>query len=511
MIDRPLEIPPRSGDVLLVPAGAALLDLARQNRARLDEERRPLAGVPLGEIRRRARADALALGRAYTADADLAASPGGDLLLLTGHQPVFAHPGIWAKYLLLDRLAARGGAGLAVVVDSDEMEEVGADVPTYAGGSLARRREVLQRPEPDEPYEGQPAPTAQAWAEFLARIDRHIATLPEEAIRRAWAGFRAGSPPPVASLTAFILALRRRYERPRHFLDVPISTLAETESFRAFFLHIAAEAESFRAIHNRRLEAYREQQHVRTEAQPFPNLEDGPRGIELPFWSVAEGRRRRVFLDPDARTLHGAGTDPVALPADPGDPVFAALRLRPRAMTLTAFLRLLVADLFIHGVSGGRYDRVTDAVCADFFQVAPPAYAVASATLHLPFRAAGNPEERERLQRLIQESRHNPERLLAEPTAEQQAVIAEKWRLIRRLKEGTLSRRARRALTQEIRALNERLSVPLAPRLAALEARLAALDDRGPGEAATYRGYPFFLYQREEVEALVTKMLAGGI
>src|SRR3970282_1495276 len=65
-------------------------------------------------------------------------------------------------------------------------------------------------------------------------------------------------------------------------------------------------------------------------------------------------------------------------------PVFARLPLRPRALTLTAFLRLLVVDLFIHGVSGGRYDRVTDAVTAEVFGVAPPIYAVPSATLYPP-------------------------------------------------------------------------------------------------------------------------------
>ena len=41
--------------------------------------------------------------------------------------------------------------------------------------------------------------------------------------------------------------------------------------------------------------------------------------------------------------------------------------LRPRALTLTIWARLLIADLFVHGIGGAKYDRISDTmrrVCA---------------------------------------------------------------------------------------------------------------------------------------------------
>src|SRR5205085_2488393 len=60
------------------------------------------------------------------------------------------------------------------------------------------------------------------------------------------------------------------------------------------------------------------------------------------------------------------------------------LRLSPRALMLTMFLRLFVVDQFIHGIGGGQYDQVTDRIIASHFQMPSPRFAVATATMHLP-------------------------------------------------------------------------------------------------------------------------------
>ncbi len=472
-----------------------------------------MAGVSLGEWRSRARAEVLPLARRYTRALGLAAPAEGDLLLATGHQPVFPHPGIWVKYLLLDRLAGRGHSGLAVIVDSDAMEESGADVPTQATGSLERRHEILRRAGPEEPYETHRAPSAKEWEEFLARLDRHLQTIREPQVRAPWEAFRRQARPEAATLPAFLTALRRRHEGARRFLDLPISAIAETEPFRAFFLHVARDAARFAAVHNHHLRAYRSSQHIRTEAQPFPDLDAGEDRVELPFWAVAQGRRQPLFLALRGHTLSTPERVLGPLPGNPAAPAFAALGLRPRALTLTGFLRVMLSDLFIHGVSGARYDRVTDAVVAEFLEISPPAYAAASATLHLPFQAAPDRgEERAALAQQIQEARHNPERLLPDATAEQAALVEEKWRLIRRLEEPGLARARRREVTHQIREINERLSAALAGSLAGLEAALAALEEgRGPADAATYRGYPFFLFPPEAMEPLVDAIVGGGL
>jgi hypothetical protein len=53
-------------------------------------------------------------------------------------------------------------------------------------------------------------------------------------------------------------------------------------------------------------------------------------------------------------------------------------------LTLTTFLRLFVADQFVHGIGGGRYDQVADRFIASQFGIAPPGFAVTTGTLYFP-------------------------------------------------------------------------------------------------------------------------------
>ena len=60
------------------------------------------------------------------------------------------------------------------------------------------------------------------------------------------------------------------------------------------------------------------------------------------------------------------------------------VRIRTRALITTLAARLLLGDLFLHGIGGAKYDHVTDRLIADFFGLEPPGYMVVSGTLHLP-------------------------------------------------------------------------------------------------------------------------------
>ena len=48
------------------------------------------------------------------------------------------------------------------------------------------------------------------------------------------------------------------------------------------------------------------------------------------------------------------------------------LRLRPRALVTTMYARLMLADLFLHGIGGAKYDQLTDLIIRQFFDVQPP-------------------------------------------------------------------------------------------------------------------------------------------
>ena len=163
----------------------------------------------------------------------------------------------------------------------------------------------------------------------------------------------------------------------------------------------------------------------------------------------------------------------------------------------------------MHGVGGGRYDRVTDAVIREYFGIEPPAYAVTTATLHLPLGAYDAARERETLQRRLLELQHNPDRVLSRPTPEQQGLISEKWRLIAALDGGVLARRERREVTARIREINEELSRTLAVQREEVERQLAGLEAGAEATAAAaHRGYPYCFFSPAAVDEIIDRMLA---
>jgi hypothetical protein len=426
---------------------------------------------------------------------------------------VLVHPGIWVKYLALSRLVPPDGVGLNLIVDSDVVEEVAAEVP-HADGRLRRERVVLARGEAEVPTELLAAPTPAEWRAFVTSIDAHLATLDEPRVGEGWARTRLLPAPPTAqSLPGAITAARRMLEGPRPYLDLPVSQLSQTSSFRAFVLSMMHDAVRFAAVYNGCLAAYRDHYGIRTAAQPFPDLATEAGRVEVPFWSIADGRRRPLFVDVQRRRIWAGDRDVGPMPDDPDDPGFCRLSIRPRALTLTAFARLFVADLFIHGIGGGRYDRATDAIVRTFFGVAPPTYATATATLFLPFTAGGPREaERARLHRTLLDLQHNPDRFLSPDGGPHQEMVEEKWSLIRRLEQAAgLTRRERRAVTQRIREINMILQVAVADRVAQVQEALRHLDRHlEEAEVTGFRGYPFLLFPVESVDALVNLLHVGG-
>ena len=78
-----LKTPPGHGEVLVAPGPPGWIPAARANHKALKNADTPLLQSTLGEWRRRTR-------EAITGSADR-------LIVVTGHQPAFIHPGVWAN------------------------------------------------------------------------------------------------------------------------------------------------------------------------------------------------------------------------------------------------------------------------------------------------------------------------------------------------------------------------------------------------------------------------------
>ncbi|MDR5684132.1 MAG: hypothetical protein QN163_08915 [Armatimonadota bacterium] len=509
-----LRIPERHGEVLCVPPRSAWLGLAARNAASLDHASMDLSDLPLGELRRQTRKDLLGAAGAFLAR--VGAAPDGlpeGPLVVTGHQPLFFHPGIWVKNLLVDSCVREGAAGLNLIVDTDDFEDIGVALPRRDGRLEVVHRSLVRRP-PDVPFEAVPPPSAANWARFVDGVRAEVQTLGNHALtervdRLAAAGARARA---VAEhLGEFMALVRRGFEgagRSPRYGELPVSAMSRTRAFRCFAMWILRHHETFRECHNRALDAHREQEGIRSAAQPFPNLRLDGEGCELPFWVVRDGRRwpASAVRRGDVIRVRAQGHVVTTVSAKETDPeALAATELRPRALTLTMFVRLCFADLFVHGIGGGQYDRATDRLIAELFGVRPPLFAVASGTFHLPLGRHANPRaDRLALERRRLDLQHNPDRFLNRGDETVSALVAEKWERIRQLESDSLTRRQRREITQRIRAINQALARHLEDEIRAIDEELQVIAvEETEHEIATLRTYPFFLFDPEELRAAV--------
>ena len=188
---------------------------------------------------------------------------------------------------------------------------------------------------------------------------------------------------------------------------------------------------------------------------------------------------------------------------------------RPRALTLTLWARLFVADLFIHGIGGAKYDRITDALIRDYFGVTPPAMACVSATMRLDLPRHDATADRVREARCrLRDLRYNPQRHIAVDgeTAGLLRQRAEAVALSRSLRSEHPTEHARRRPAFEtIRKLNDRV-LALRPQVTErLEREVWEIERHAQENAiAERRDFFFALFSREVLEMLITRLPGAG-
>ncbi len=192
-----------------------------------------------------------------------------------------------------------------------------------------------------------------------------------------------------------------------------------------------------------------------------------------------------------------------------------AWRLRPRALTLTIWARLLLADLFIHGIGGAKYDRISDMIMADYYGVAAPHMACVSATLRLdlPVRPTAISDVA-RLRQSVRDLRYNPQRHV-ELDGDSRSLVALRERAVGRSNDLRRSaphdRAARREAFEEIRQHNAAILSTHPDATAGSHAALAGAEaDLAENEIALGREYFFGLHDRSALERLLEALPSAG-
>ncbi len=484
-----------------------------------------IAGRRLSVLREQGRREALTLAREWSSRHGIPTKEGAEpdlTVVATGHQPGLYHPGVWLKVFALQEIArSSGSVGLDIVVDTDGFDAVGLTAPRLTPRPV-RGWVPLASGARVSCYRFAPAPSPQDVESFARQGAELLAGLPHagpaECFARYCEGLRIASRE-AGDLSEAMTTARRRYEGPAgtDYLELPVSVMVQSTAYARFVVHMAQDARAFRDCFNGELAAYREASGIRTAAQPFPDLAGEGGLVELPFWSSTETERLPLWAEAAGscvRLLTRGGVL-CELPSDPDEAVEVFIAqagpVYPRAVAMTSFVRLVLSDLFIHGTGGGRYDSLTDAVIRGFFGIEPPAFVVASATLHLPVELPDVSDDdlsavRQRLHRL----RHNPDQALVElgeewGTARDRAraseLAAEKSSLVEHIGRPDADRKA---LGLEIRRVNERLAELIAPVADACSAQAERLTElRADREVLADRTYPFCLWEPGEVAWLV--------
>jgi hypothetical protein len=461
---RSLRTPRQDFAVLADPPLPAALDVAKHNHAALAGDLN-LQGRTLAQMRAWTREEVLSAARDYTAELlnatasadgagepDLTAASTADLLFVAGHQPALYHPGVWAKNFAVHEMATRtGGMSLNLSVDTDLMSANSIRVPVQSGEAEPRIERVpFDADRPRGPWEENAILDRSLFESFGERVcDKMAEWQVNPLLREQWPyAVRASQKSPLLKdcLIASRLRLERRWGVTN--LELPISRMCELDPFLWFAGHILAHLPRFVAVHNEVLAEFRQVNHIRSKTHPVPELKSKGDCHEAPFWVWRKGDsvRSRVFARQEGReiVLSDGKAEFARLRLSPGCDACCAvevlrklpeqgIRFRARALTTTLFSRLCLADLFVHGIGGAKYDEMTDRIMCRFLGVTPPGFLTLTASLYLPLTEKGSvsTEDETRRVRLLRELRWNADRHLASTgDAEARELIAQKSALL---------------------------------------------------------------------------------
>jgi hypothetical protein len=440
-------------EILCVPRESELPDLVVSNRQRPEFETVEWFGRSLGEIARGARTELLSAAVDYTSGyARVDRKPQVDRpLIITGHQAELFHPGVWLKNFFAARLAKKcDGTALNLIIDSDLCRGTAIRVPTGTVSDVHSEMVPYDKALAEMPFEERAIADLAQWESFGARVVDVLHQRVTNPLVESWWPTVVSASRRQANLGLALSQARHQCELSwgAQTLELPQSRVCQSEAFRLFALKLFTGAAEFREAHNHALADYRAAHKLKNHAQPMPNLIAKECWVETPFWLWSESnpQRRGVFVKstPEELTISDLRQHSLQLPWDAVQAVekLAAwekqgVKLRTRALATTLFARLLLADVFIHGIGGAKYDQVTDHICELFFGLTVRKYATVSGTLRLPLAGQNPPIESESsLRQQLWDLRFHPERFCsflpskASDAGKVELAIAEKHRWI---------------------------------------------------------------------------------
>lgn len=423
---------PRShGEAFVQPAFADVPAVLAENLQLLASH-----GAPFQDLRRRARRqlvdDAIRYTSAYRKvdwlDSDRADEPLDTPILMAGHQPSIFHPGVWFKNFALSHLAEQSGAiAVNLVIDNDVASSSAIRFPSVDPdtGDVSQKSVAYDIAGGGVPYEQTTISDRATFDHFAAEVSEAAKTLVQQpCVTQLWKHAQAAIAR--CGVAGCALAQARHGlegEVGLKTLELPLGVVCRTTAFAEFVLSILSELPRFHRCYNDAANLYRTAHGIRSTAHPVPNLAEDDGWFEAPMWIYGNDSPQRkpawVRLSDDELVISDRGDRELRIEirypklaaeklANFASPNF---KLRPRALLTTMYARLVLSDLFLHGIGGGKYDQLGDMIIRSFFMVTPPQFMVISATVQLPDIDHTDYDAKiRRLKRLIRDTKYQPER-----------------------------------------------------------------------------------------------------
>ena len=500
---REFRAPREHGSAVIEPALSSSGQLLRSNLKLLQSSNSTWA-----ELRRLARAELVANAIRYTnAYRDTSWVGSTDRpVVMAGHQPQVFHPGVWIKNFALHQIAKqRDAIAVNLVVDNDVSSGSSLRIPTIDSqtGLAAYRSVSFDTAGGGIPYEQRSIRDRVLFDAFPNKVRSLVSPLVSDpCVDRLWHHARSALDRCGFAGCAFAQARHGlEDEIGLRTLEIPLGVACRSLGFARFVIMILSDLARFRDCYNEAAAYYRREHGIRSSAHPVPDLAQKDGMIEAPFWiySDASPKRKAAWVGEADSQITISDGEGGSISLIKGDAEAAAqqlldamsstnFKLRPRALMTTMYARLVLSDLFLHGIGGAKYDQLGDLICRSFFGVRPPGYMVMSATVTLPGEPpSGLNTARSDLLREIRDTRFQPERF-----AEVDQTLAKRKR---QLLDSIPVRGQRLSWHREVTRLNDQMSASLAGVRHDLEGRMRKNQaEIASHSVLTSREHPFCVF-----------------
>ena len=512
--------PKNHGDALISPSFGEAAELIRENQTTRSQH-------PMASIRPQARKQLIASAFQPTSQyrdvSDL--NRNSDCMVLSGHQPTLCHPGVWFKNFALSKIAEQQNAtAVNLVIDNDVAIGSSIRVPVIETASGGAYYEAIDFDDAGGgvPFEQMELRDHARFDSFANRVTKTIAPLVETpCINHLWMHAQVAKQRSNNLGTIFAEA---RHSLETHCnlrtLEVPLSHVCETRSFLEFILHLVGDLPRFHQCYNDSVAHYRTAHGIRSSSHPVPNLRKQDEWLEAPLWIYGDGDPNRrpswIKLSKEHLTISDGNyrerTIHLNHPDESVEELAAALgpdfKIRPRALVTTMYARMILSDLFLHGIGGGKYDQLGDQIARSFFGSEPTHYIVISATALLPaVQTSILTNNTRQLTRSIRDTIYQPERFAGELDLPA-GLLQQKRELLQEIPR----KGQRKQWHRQMELINRELAAGLADRRSVLEQELK--QDRVRSAAhriIANREHPFCLfdlnYLMETFESMLTETI----